>query len=89
LRKKIIAGNWKMNKTVEEGVALVKAIKKLAHENTTVDIVICPPYTALYSIGKALEGTSIALGAQDVFWKAAGAYTSQVSSDMLIDVGVK
>ena len=90
MRKKIIAGNWKMNKTVGEGLALIKELKPLlAAGNNTADVVVCPPYTALFSVGEALGGTDIALGAQDVFWKSAGAYTSQVSAAMLSDVGAK
>jgi len=89
LRKKIIAGNWKMNKTVGEALALMNELKPLVAENSAVDVVVCPPYTALYAVNQAMEGTNIGLGAQDVFWKASGAYTSKVSLPMLADVGVK
>ncbi len=88
MRKKIIAGNWKMNKTVSEALALVEELKPLMAEVSGVDVVICPAYTALYAVNQALGGTSIALGAQEAFWKASGAYTSQVSLPMLADVGV-
>jgi len=89
MRKKIIAGNWKMNKTVAEALALVKELKPLVAGKDTVDVVVCPPYTALFSVHAALKGTQIALGAQDVFWKSAGAYTSQVSAAMLSDIGAR
>ena len=89
MRKKIIAGNWKMNKTVGEALALVDALKPLVAGKDGVDVVVCPPYTALYPVREALQGTAVALGAQDVFWKASGAYTSQVSAPMLTDVGVQ
>jgi len=89
MRKKIIAGNWKMNKTVSEGLTLVEELKPLVVGHPGVDLVICPPYTALYAIGQSLSGTNIGLGAQEAFWKASGAYTSQISLPMLADVGVK
>lgn len=88
MRKKIIAGNWKMNKTVGEAIALVEELKPLVAGQTSVDVVVCPPYTALYAVNEALKGSHIGLGAQDAFWKASGAYTSQVSLPMLQDVGV-
>ncbi len=88
MRKKIIAGNWKMNKTVGEALALVEELKPLVAGQTGADVVICPPYTALYAVHEALQGSNIGLGAQDAFWKASGAYTSQVSLPMLQDVGV-
>lgn len=87
MRKPIIAGNWKMNKTVGEGLALVEALKPLVAGHDGADIVVCPPFTALYAVGQALQGTAIALGAQNTFWKSSGAYTSQVSVPMLQDVG--
>lgn len=89
MRKKIIAGNWKMNKTVGEGLALVEQLKPLLAGKTEVDVVVCPPYTALYSISQVLGGTGISLGAQEAFWKKSGAYTSQISLPMLADVGVQ
>jgi len=89
MRKPIIAGNWKMNKTVGEGLALVEELKPLVADNQRVDVVVCPPYTALYAVGQALQGSAIGLGAQDAFWKASGAYTGQVSLPMLADVGVR
>ncbi len=89
MRKKIIAGNWKMNKTVGEALTLVEELKPLVAGHSTVDVVICPPYTALYAVHQALQGTNVRLGAQDVFWKPSGAYTSQISLPMLADVGVQ
>jgi triosephosphate isomerase len=88
MRKKIIAGNWKMNKTVGEATALLEELKPLVAEFAGVDIVICPPYTALYAVNQMLAGSAIGLGAQEAFWKASGAYTSQISLPMLADVGV-
>lgn len=90
MRKPIIAGNWKMNKTVGEALALADDLKSaLSGQTLAADVVVCPPFTALYAVGQALQGTSIALGAQNAFWKGSGAYTSQISVPMLQDVGVQ
>ncbi len=89
MRRQIIAGNWKMNKTVGEALTLVDALKSLLAGQPATDIVVCPPFTALYSVGQALRGMPIALGAQNAFWKDSGAYTSQISIPMLKDVGVQ
>ena len=89
MRKKIIAGNWKMNKTVGEALALVKDLAPLVAGKDAADVLVCPPFTALHAVGQALEGTNIGLGAQGAFWKASGAYTSQISLPMLADVGVQ
>lgn len=89
MRKPIIAGNWKMNKTVGEALALINALTPLIGGNEAVDVVVCPPFTALHAAGQALAGTRIALGAQNTFWKNSGAYTSQISVPMLADVGVQ
>lgn len=89
MRKPIIAGNWKMNKTVSEALTFVDALKPLVAGHDAADIVVCPPFIALHAVGQALAGTPIRLGAQNAFWKPSGAYTSQVSVPMLADVGVQ
>lgn len=89
MRKKIIAGNWKMNKTVPEALELINGLKPLIGSQSQVDTAVCPPFTALYPVGQALQGTTIALGAQNVFWKKSGAYTSQIAPAMLVDLGVR
>ena len=86
MRKKIIAGNWKMNKTVSEALALVDGLKVIG-ETPNVDVVVCPPYIALYSVAQVLAGTGIAVGAQGLFWKNSGAYTSYVSGPMIKEAG--
>lgn len=86
MRTPIIAGNWKMNKTVQEALDLVSELKGMVAD-AKAEVVVCPPFTALYAVSKAIEGTSIRLGAQNVFWKKAGAYTGQVSPAMLADLG--
>ncbi len=87
LRKPIIAGNWKMHKTVGEAVRLAKQLKVLVADDVrTVEIVVCPPFTALQSVGEVLKGTGIQLGAQNVHWEDEGAYTGEVSPAMLKDL---
>jgi triosephosphate isomerase len=83
IRKKVIAGNWKMNKTAADGVALTRDIIEVIGRVTAVDIVLCPPFTALESVGRALEGQSIKLGAQNMHPEKNGAFTGEVSAEML------
>jgi triosephosphate isomerase len=87
-RKKFIAGNWKMNTTIDEARALAKGIVDAAGKITDVDIAVCPPYTNLSVVGEAIKGSSIKLGAQDVHWEAKGAYTGKISCAMLTSIGV-
>jgi triosephosphate isomerase len=86
-RVPFIAGNWKMNLTVAEGVALVKELMPRVNGLGGVDIAVCPPATALHSVGEALADSEVALGAQDVFWADSGAFTGMLSPLMLLDVG--
>jgi len=83
IRKKLIAGNWKMNKSGGDAVTLAKDIVEAIGRETSVDIVLCPPFTALESVGHVLEGQSIKLGAQNVHPEKNGAYTGEVSAEML------
>jgi triosephosphate isomerase len=87
LRAPLIAGNWKMYKTVDEATELIRAL--LAGLGTVRDreVVVCPPYTALHPVASLLAGTPIALGAQDTFYEPQGAYTSAVSPLMLRSLG--
>ncbi|HVT72318.1 MAG TPA: triose-phosphate isomerase [Lacunisphaera sp.] len=82
-RKKLIAGNWKMNKTAADGVTLTKDILAEVGRETAVDIVLCPPFTALEGVGRALEGTAVKLGGQNMHPEKSGAYTGEVSAEML------
>jgi triosephosphate isomerase (TIM) len=88
-RKKFIAGNWKMNTTVDEAVALAKAVVGKMGMVTDVDIAVCPPYINLKAVSDVIKGTSVKLGAQDVHWEAKGAFTGKVSCAMLKSVGVE
>ena len=83
MRTPIIAGNWKMYKTPQEAVAFVNAIKDELAQYTAVERVVCPPYVALSGVQAALEGSGVDVGAQDVHWEDAGAYTSQIAPGML------
>lgn len=87
MRKPIIAGNWKMNKTVGEAQDLVRALKGKVANVTDVEIVVAPVFTALSAVAKAIKGSSIKLSAQDMYWEAEGAFTGEVSPLMLKDVG--
>lgn len=86
MRKPIIAGNWKMHKTSAEGVALVEELGKLTADAQNVDIVVCPTFTTLAAVAKALHGTNIHLGAQNMHWEAKGAFTGEITAEMLRDV---
>jgi triosephosphate isomerase len=83
MRRPIIAGNWKMNKTVVESVEFVRKIRSGLNAITTVDSIVCPPFTALYAVAEALLGTKIGVGAQNVHQKEKGAYTGECSAEML------
>ncbi len=87
-RKPIIAGNWKMNNTASEGVALVEAIKPLV-EDANCDVVVCVPAIDIPAVAQALKGSNIALGAQNVHFAPKGAYTGEISAAMLKEYGVK
>ena len=82
-RKKLIAGNWKMNKTSADGVSLASDIVAAVGKQTDVEVVVCPPFTAVESVGKALEGSEVKLGAQNMHFEASGAFTGEVSAPML------
>ncbi len=82
-----MAGNWKMHKTVGEAEELVKALLAGLGDVNGREVAVCPPYTALAAVKPLLQGQPVALGAQDVFYEAQGAYTSAVSPLMLSDLG--
>ena len=89
MRKPIIAGNWKMNKTNKEAVALAKELKKSLKGIKNREIVVCPPFTALSDVAKELKGSNIGLGAQNAYCEEQGAFTGEVSVSMLKEIGVK
>ncbi|MBP1588794.1 MAG: triose-phosphate isomerase [Kiritimatiellae bacterium] len=83
MRKKIVAGNWKMNMTVAEAKTLVAGLKPELANFREVEVVVCPPFTALAAVSAELQGTNIDLGAQNMHWEKSGAYTGEVSPEML------
>ena len=89
MRKTIIAGNWKMNKTVAETKATLSELKELTNGVEGVEIVIGAPFTALESAVKTVEGSNVAIAAQNMHPKDSGAYTGEVSPVMLKEIGVK
>ena len=88
-RKPIIAGNWKMNNTIAAGKKLVGELAPLVKDNAAVDIVVAPTATALAAVAEAVKGTNIHVAAQNVHWEAKGAYTGEISAEMLNEIGVE
>ncbi len=88
MRKKIIAGNWKMNKTPSEAIELAKMLKAKVDTDKS-DVVFCVPAIDIIPVGEAIKGTNIALGAENVYFEDKGAYTGEISAPMLKDAGVK
>lgn len=83
MRKPIIAGNWKMYKTIAEAVDLVREMRRALNDVATVESVVCPPFIAIPAVADALSGTKVAVGAQNMFWAKEGAYTGEISPVML------
>ena len=88
MRKPIIAGNWKMNKTPSEAVELVNELKPLV-KDAEAEVVVCPPFVCLPAVAQALEGSNIALGAQNMHFEEKGAFTGEIAPGMLKELGVK
>ncbi|HHY82463.1 MAG TPA: triose-phosphate isomerase [Clostridiales bacterium] len=88
MRRPIIAGNWKMNKTPAEAAAMIKELAPLV-KDTDVEVVICAPFTAIQAVKEAAAGTNIKIGAQNMHWEEKGAYTGEVSPTMLNALGVE
>ena len=87
-RRKIVAGNWKMNKTPSEAGALVDELIPLV-KSDDVDVVFCVPAINIIPVGEKIKGTNVALGAQNMYYEEKGAYTGEISPEMLVDAGVK
>ena len=86
-RKPLLAGNWKMYKTIPEALEFVNGLKKNCAGVTDREILICPPFTALASVAQAVKGSNIALGAQNLHWESKGAFTGEIAPGMLVDAG--
>jgi len=89
LRVPLIAGNWKMYKTVAEAVDFARRLKAMLGNSAGVEVAVCPPFTALYAVGRELAETPVALGAQDMYWEKEGAFTGEVSPVMLKETGCR
>jgi triosephosphate isomerase len=89
VRRKFIAGNWKMNTTRAEGVALAAAIATKVGASSTVDVAVCPPSLYLEAIGQVIKGSAVGLGAQNCYHETKGAFTGEISPQMLVDIGCK
>ena len=83
MRRPMMAGNWKMNKTIEEAVTLARSIADAVAAYDNVDSVVCPSFVCLAHVARTLEGTAVAVGAQNVHFAESGAYTGEVSLGML------
>jgi len=88
MRKKIVAGNWKMNKSLQEGIALVNDLKEVV-KYPNCDVVICTPFIHLATVAEMLKGTPMQLGAENCADKASGAYTGEVSAEMVKSTGAE
>lgn len=89
MRQYIIAGNWKMNKTVSESVALAEGIVNIAKDIKKTEIVIAPTYLAAAKVADIVKGTNVKLAVQDIHWKDQGAFTGKVSVDMVKEIGAE
>lgn len=87
-RKKIIAGNWKMNMSPSQAVKLVEELKPLVN-NDEADVVYCVPAIDIVPVVEAVKGTNVAVGAENMYYEEKGAYTGEISAEMLVDAGVK
>ncbi len=88
MRKRLIAGNWKMNKTPSEAKALIAELKDLV-VNDAVDVCYCVPAIDIVPAVEAVKGSNVAIGAQNLYFEEKGAYTGEISAEMLVDAGVK
>lgn len=88
MRKKIIAGNWKMNKTVNEGLLLAQQLRDfLSNHRGSAEVIICPPFTHLHAINESVKGSRLKTGAQNCSFEESGAYTGEVSAAMISSLG--
>jgi triosephosphate isomerase len=86
-RRTLVAGNWKMNHWVAQSVATANTLKALVADVLSADIVICPVFTALHAVGQAVSGSNVQLGGQNCYLKESGAFTGEISPQMLKDAG--
>src|SRR5277367_3226849 len=89
MRKPFVAGNWKMNLTKAEGLALAKELAEKTASISAVDVAVIPPFVYLDAVGQALDGTNVSIGAQDVYFEKNGAFTGEISTAMLQDLKIE
>jgi len=89
MRVPLIAGNWKMYKTVQEAVFFVKELRGVLKEPDDVEVVVAPPFTAVHSVAEAVRNSSIGVAAQDLYWEREGAFTGEVSAAMIAEAGAE
>ncbi len=89
MRKPIMGGNWKMNKTSSEAVQIIEDFREKMEGVKGTEVVVFPPFTLLGLAEKVLRGSSIGLGAQNMYWETGGSYTGEISAPMLVDLGCK
>jgi len=87
MRKKVIAGNWKMNMDLHQSQKLVSEIISGLGKDNKTEVIVCPPFTSLGEVSSLLKGTQVKLGAQNMYYEEGGAYTAEISADMLKSVG--
>jgi triosephosphate isomerase len=89
MRRALVAGNWKMFKTVHETAMYVKELRALVRDVRSADVVVAPPFTGLHAAAEAARGTNIEIAAQDLHWEREGAFTGEVSGAMIRDAGAE
>lgn len=89
MRKKVIAGNWKMNKTTPEAIELANSLNRELYKVDDVEIILCPPFTALDEVSEVIYESNIELGAQNMHWEESGAFTGEVSGLMIKDLNCR
>ena len=89
MRKPVIAGNWKMNKTISEAVELVTELKVRIADVEDVTVIVCPTFLCVKPVADTLKGSNIHVGAQNMYWETSGAYTAEVSGEMLLEAGAE
>ena len=87
MRRPIIAGNWKLNKTIDQALDFVVELQSLVDGTGDVEVVVAPAFTALSAVANALNNSSIGVSAQDLYWENSGAFTGEISAEMIIDSG--
>src|SRR5262245_4976996 len=87
MRTRLMAGNWKMFKTVHEAVVFVKELRGLVKDAADVEIVVAPPFTAVHAVAEAARNSNVGVAAQDLHWEREGAFTGEVSAAMIAEAG--